>query len=207
MRLDEELAAHVSMLTQTVAGSAAIVDSIVDCLCHCFDAGGKLLLIGNGGSAADAQHVAGEFVNRLTMDRRPLPAVALSTDSSVITCIANDVCYDDVFSRQVEALARPGDVLAGLSTSGRSRNVVGALGVAHGGGVLTLGFTGRTGAAFLAPVCDYVVAVSAEDCALIQEAHEFLWHRMVAAVEERLFGATAGKSTQAQAKTRPGAIT
>lgn len=189
MRLDDELAAHVAALTQTVAGSGEVIDAVIDRLCDCFAAGGKLLLAGNGGSAADAQHIAGEFVNRLAFDRPALAAIALSTDSSVLTCVANDACYERVFARQVEALARPGDVLVGLTTSGRSGNVVEALTCARRTGVLAVGFTGRAGGRLLASVCDHVVAVAADECVLIQEVHEFLWHRIVAAVEARLFGA------------------
>jgi D-sedoheptulose 7-phosphate isomerase len=189
MRLDDELAAHISALTETVAGSAEVTAAIVDRLCHCFAAGGKLLLAGNGGSAADAQHIAGEFVNRLAFDRPALAAIALSTDSSVLTCVANDACYEQVFARQVEALARPGDVLVGLTTSGRSGNIVEALACARRAEVVTIAFTGRAGGRLLAPACDHVVAVATDDCVLIQEAHEFLWHRIVAAIEARLFGA------------------
>jgi len=204
MRLDDELAAHVAALTETIAGSADVIEAVVDCLCGCFDAGGKLLLIGNGGSAADAQHIAGEFVNRLAIDRPALAAIALSTDSSVLTCVANDTSYEQVFSRQVEALAQNGDVLVGLSTSGRSRNIAVALACARRSGVVTIGFTGRTGGRLLAPVCDHVVAVAADDCVLIQEAHEFLWHRIVAAVETRLFVVAPPSERELQATRRPG---
>src|SRR5450756_703073 len=108
MGLDDELAAHVVALTGTVAGSSRAIADIVARLCSCFDQGGKLLLCGNGGSAADAQHIAAEFMNRLRLDRRPLPAIALTTDTSILTCVANDVCYEQVFARQVEALGRTG---------------------------------------------------------------------------------------------------
>ena len=166
--------------------------------------GHKILFFGNGGSAADAQHIAGEFVNRLGFDRPALAAIALSTDSSVLTCVANDACYEQVFSRQVEALAKAGDVLVGLSTSGRSKNVAMALACARRSGVVTVGFTGRTGGRLLSPICDHVVAVAADDCVLIQEAHEFLWHRIVAAVEARLFGAVAPPDGDLQPASRPG---
>ena len=107
MGLDEELAAHVEAVRGTVAGSSAVIADIAARLAICFDRGGKLLICGNGGSAADAQHFAAEFVNRMRLDRRPLPAVALTTDTSVLTSIANDAAYEDVFARQVEALGRP----------------------------------------------------------------------------------------------------
>ena len=110
--------------------------------------GGKILLAGNGGSAADAQHWAAEFVNRFLMDRPPLPAIALTTDSSVLTSIGNDFGYDLVFTKQVQALGRPGDVFVGISTSGNSANVIGALQAARKQGLFTIGLTGDGGGAW-----------------------------------------------------------
>jgi len=188
MRLAQQLDAHVAALSTTIAASVGTIEGMIDGLCSCFSLGGKLMLCGNGGSAADAQHIAGEFVNRLLFDRRPLPALALTTDTSVLTCIANDARYDDVFSRQVEALAKPGDILAGLSTSGGSTNVRAALSVARDMGLCTFGFTGSEGGALLSPLCDFMVPVAATYCAGIQEVHEFIWHFIATAVEERLFG-------------------
>src|SRR5436190_21351811 len=122
MGLDDEMAAHIEAVRGTVAGSAGVIDEIVERICSCFEQKGKLLICGNGGSAADAQHFAAEFMNRFRVDRRPWPAIALSTDTSVLTSIANDASFDDVFARQVEALGRPGDVLIALTTSGGSTN-------------------------------------------------------------------------------------
>jgi D-sedoheptulose 7-phosphate isomerase len=119
MGLDEELAAHVAAIRGTVARSSGIIADIVARLCTCFEQGGKLLVCGNGGSAADAQHLAAEFMNRMRVDRRPWPAIALTTDASVLTSIANDAAYDDVFARQVEALGR-GLGERPLSDQGRS---------------------------------------------------------------------------------------
>jgi D-sedoheptulose 7-phosphate isomerase len=188
MRLDDDLAEHMSMLVKTIADCGSVIHEMVDRLAECFLSGGKLLVCGNGGSAADAQHIAGEFVNKLTMERRPLAALALSTDSSVLTSIANDASYEEVYSRQVEALGRPADILVGLTTSGRSPNVIAALVVAREQGLLTFGFTGSTGGRHIGPLCDLLIAAASDDCARIQEAHEFLWHFLAGSVEERLFG-------------------
>jgi D-sedoheptulose 7-phosphate isomerase len=187
MDLDDELAAHIAALSGTVAGSSRIIADIVARLCACFNQGGKLLICGNGGSAADAQHLAAEFVNRMRFDRRPLPAIALTTDTSVLTSIANDACYDDVFARQVEALGRAGDVLFALSTSGGSANVLAALRAGRQRGMLTVGFTGQSGAERMAPDCDVLLAVASRDCARIQECHEFVYHVIAGMVEQQLF--------------------
>jgi D-sedoheptulose 7-phosphate isomerase len=188
MRLKDELAVHVSALTSTVAETAEVVEAIAECICSCFRSGGKLLLCGNGGSAADAQHIAAEFVNRLHVDRQALPAVALTTDSSILTCVANDSSYDQVFARQVEALGRPGDVLVALSTSGASPSVLAALVAARGRRVLTIGFTGRSGLAHMGALCDHILVASSDDCARIQECHGFLWHVIVGMIEQDMFG-------------------
>jgi D-sedoheptulose 7-phosphate isomerase len=188
MGLDDELAAHVAALAGTVAGSSGIIADIVARLSSCFDQGGKLLICGNGGSAADAQHLAAEFINRMRVDRRPWPAIALTTDTSVLTSIANDAAYDDVFARQVEALGRPGDVLIGMSTSGRSENVLAALSAGRRRGMVTVGFTGEAGAKRMGADCDHLLVVPSHDTARIQECHEFVYHVIAGMVEEQLFG-------------------
>jgi D-sedoheptulose 7-phosphate isomerase len=144
--LDEELATHIEAIRGTVAGSSAVIADIVARLSACFRKGGKLVICGNGGSAADAQHFAAEFMNRVRVDRQPWPAIALTTDTSVLTSIANDASYDEVFARQVEALGRPGDVLIAMSTSGGSANVLTAISVARRRGMITVAFTGESGA-------------------------------------------------------------
>jgi D-sedoheptulose 7-phosphate isomerase len=188
MGLDDELAAHLAAVAGTVAESSAIIEDIAARLAACFDRDGKLLICGNGGSAADAQHLAAEFVNRMRFDHRPLPAIALTTDTSVLTSIANDARYDDVFARQVEALGRPGDVLVAISTSGRSANILAALRAGRRQGMLTVGFTGQAGAETMGPDCDLLLAVPSLDCARIQESHEFVYHVVAGMVERQLFG-------------------
>jgi D-sedoheptulose 7-phosphate isomerase len=186
--LTTELEAHIGALQQTVAENGVEISKIADLIIACFEHGNKLLLGGNGGSAADSQHIAAEFINRYRLDRPALPAIALTTDSSILTCIGNDSCFDNIFSRQVEALALKGDILVAISTSGSSANVLKALEAARLKGVTTIGFTGENGRESMGPLCDYSVAVPSADTARIQECHEFIWHYICGVVEDRLFG-------------------
>lgn len=148
--------------------------------------GRKLLLCGNGGSAADAQHWAGELVSRFNYDRPGLPAIALTTDTSILTAIGNDYGFDRVFSRQVEALGQPGDVLFALSTSGRSRNILAALQAARERGLGTVGFTGAYGGD-MPQFCDLLIRVPSDSTPRIQEGHEVLGHAICALVEAAIF--------------------
>ncbi|MEQ1898877.1 MAG: SIS domain-containing protein [Vicinamibacterales bacterium] len=147
--------------------------------------GNKLLFCGNGGSAADAQHLAAELVGRLVHKRRTLPGLALSANSSALTGIANDFGYDEVFARQVEGLGRSGDILIAISTSGNSLNVIRAVEVAKPIGITTVGLLGRGGGA-LGKLVDVPIVVAAEETARIQEAHIFLGHVMCALIEHGL---------------------
>ena len=147
----------------------------------------KVILFGNGGSAADAQHVAGELVNRLRLEREALPAIALTTDSSVLTSIANDYDYSRVFAHQVEAWAKEGDVVIGISTSGNSANVIEAVKVAREKGAKTVGFTGRDGGK-LAKLVDLVVRVPSNETPRIQESHITIFHIICYLIERELFG-------------------
>ncbi len=149
--------------------------------------GGKILLCGNGGSAADAQHLAAEFVNRFLIDRRPLPALALTTDTSILTAVGNDFGFDLVFAKQVQALGREGDVLLGLSTSGNSPNVVAALEAGRALGMITIGLTGEGGGA-MRGLCDYLLAVPSRRTPLIQEIHITVGHLLCLVTDEILFG-------------------
>lgn len=184
--LDDELAAHLQAIQGTVSGSSAVISEIVARLCACFGQGGKLLICGNGGSAADAQHLAAEFMNRMLIDRNPWPAIALTTDSSVLTSIANDAAYEDIFARQVEALGRPGDILIAISTSGRSGTVLGALIAGRRRRMVTIGFTGASGAERMSQGCDLLLAVPSQETARIQECHEFVYHVIAGMVEKQL---------------------
>ena len=151
-------------------------------------AGGKLMLAGNGGSAADAQHIAGEFLSRLRFDRHPLPAIALTTDSSVLTAIGNDYGYEQLFERQLRGLGRKGDVFIAITTSGKSPNVLAALHAAREIGVVTVGFTGTApGAAAMLPLCHHVLAAPSDDTPLIQQIHITAAHAICEIVERNLF--------------------
>jgi len=149
--------------------------------------GGKILLAGNGGSAADAQHIAGELVVRLNFDRPAIAAIALTTDSSVMTAIGNDFGYEHVFARQVAALARPGDIFVGISTSGNSRNILLALDAAHAASAMTVGFTGQSGGA-MKPRCDICLCAPSPSTPLVQQIHMAAAHAVCETVEHTLFG-------------------
>jgi D-sedoheptulose 7-phosphate isomerase len=152
--------------------------------------GNKLLIAGNGGSAADAQHIAGEFLSRLNFDRNPLPAIALTTDSSVLTAIGNDYGFERTFERQVRGLGKPGDVFIAISTSGRSPNVIAALKAAREGGLTTVGFTGSGAKGSMQPLCDYCLMAPAQETALIQQIHIVAAHAICGLVERTLFQPT-----------------
>jgi D-sedoheptulose 7-phosphate isomerase len=154
-------------------------------MAECLRSGGKILTFGNGGSAADAQHLAGELVGRFLRDRPALAAVALTTDPSVITAVGNDMGYEAVFRRQVEAHGRPGDVAVGISTSGRSANVVEALRVANARGLLTVGMTGGGGGRLEGKV-HYLIDVPSHDTPRIQEVHTMVVHVLCQIIEEAM---------------------
>lgn len=148
--------------------------------------GRKILFCGNGGSAADAQHLAAEFVNRFLMERPPLPALALTTDTSILTAIGNDYGFEQVFLKQVQALGQPGDMLVGISTSGNSPNVVLALKAAREKGMATVGMTGRGGGE-MARICDYLIDVPEKHTPLIQEIHITVGHLLCQLTDHFLF--------------------
>jgi D-sedoheptulose 7-phosphate isomerase len=165
----------------------AAVLAITDRLTATLRAGGKLLLAGNGGSAADAQHIAGEFLSRFKFDRNPLPAIALTTDTSVLTAIGNDYGFEYVFARQVSGLGKKGDAFLAISTSGRSPNVLAALRAARQMGIATIGFTGESGGEMRA-LCDLILAAPSDETALIQQIHITAAHAICGLVEAALFG-------------------
>lgn len=180
--LQQAAAIHTGCMQQSTQ-----IEGIVRLLVETFTQGRKLLLFGNGGSAAQAQHLVAEFVNRMLFDRKALPAIALNTDSSIVTCIANDCDYSQVFSRQIEALGNAGDVAWGLSTSGNSPNVLLAMGTARKQGLSTVGFTGSTGKK-LASVVDHCLMVPDDCTPRIQEVHITAGHIICELVEHELFG-------------------
>jgi D-sedoheptulose 7-phosphate isomerase len=165
------------------------VGRAVDLVADAFTAGRKLLVFGNGGSSADAQHLTAELVGRFAFDRKPLPAIALTTNQAILTAWSNDQSFDDVFARQVEALGAPGDVAWGISTSGTSANVVNALRRARDHGLRTIGMSGESGGE-MASLCDVLLAVpldaAVNSTARIQEVHLVTYHSICAALEARL---------------------
>ena len=158
----------------------------INLVSHAFERGNKLLLFGNGGSAADAQHIAAEFVNRYVIDRPPLPAIALTTDTSILTSISNDAAFQEIFARQIKALGKDGDIVIGLSTSGNSPNVIKAFEVAKEMGIKTVALTGNDGG-MLAKLADVPLIVSSSSTPRIQETHILVGHILCEMVEHQLF--------------------
>ncbi len=156
-----------------------------------FEDGGKLLIFGNGGSAADAQHLAAEFVNRFLINRRPLPALALTTDTSILTAVGNDFSFDLIFVKQIQALAKPEDLALGISTSGASTNVIKGMETAKEMGLRTVAFTGGTKrlGGDLAALCDLTLNVPSDSTPHIQETHLWLEHIVCEIVEQEMFSA------------------
>ena len=163
---------------------------LVEALVTAFQNGKKLMIFGNGGSAADAQHMAAEFVNRFLIDRRPLPAMALTTDSSILTSIGNDFSFDDIFVKQIQALGQAGDIALGISTSGNSPNVVKAIDQARAMGLITAVLTGGHGGKLLG-MADIGLNVPTSFTPHIQEAHLWAEHLVCQLVDEAMFGAPA----------------
>ncbi|MBI3800843.1 MAG: D-sedoheptulose 7-phosphate isomerase [Deltaproteobacteria bacterium] len=186
----DSVAAKQRFLDEYSQGLESAISEIV----HTLKSGGKLLLFGNGGSAADAQHIAAEFVNRYLRERRPLPAIALTTDTSTLTAIANDYGVEDLFAKQIRALGQKGDVAIAISTSGNSANVLRALAVCRELGIHTIGLTGGTGGKMVGLV-DHLLCVSATSVTpRIQETHILIEHVICEMVDEVLFGAESSKS-------------
>lgn len=168
----------------------ARVEAAAEACIHAMKIGNKILLAGNGGSAADAQHIAGEFVSRFAFDRPGLPAIALTTDTSILTAIGNDYGYDKLFARQVQTHAQKGDVFIAYSTSGKSPNVIAALQEAKNSGVVCIGMTGNRGGP-MKELCDHYLDVPSADTPKIQEGHAVLGHILCGLVERALFKAPA----------------
>jgi D-sedoheptulose 7-phosphate isomerase len=180
------------MLTTQDAALLATARAIAAAIIAALRAGNKLLIIGNGGSAADAQHIAAEIVGRYKQDRPAYAAIALTTDTSALTAIANDYGFERVFARQVEGLGRHGDVLLALSTSGRSPNIMAALRSARERGLVTVGFTGAKGEA-LGALCDHLLVAPSDDTPVIQQIHLTIAHGICDQIEQTLMRETARK--------------
>ncbi len=184
-------------ILNAIAADSALHDTLgaaAEATAAALKSGRKLMAAGNGGSAADAQHLVAEFVSRLVEDRPAMRAVALTTDTSILTAIGNDYGYQKVFSRQLEALGQPGDVFMAISTSGTSPNVLCALEQARAQGIVTIGLTGSTGGR-MPPLCDYCLRMPSDVTMYIQQAHLAVEHIFCALVESHYFGrGAAGKA-------------
>lgn len=188
--MQQQIGAHFKGHLEAISAMSEQLSSRIEdaarLLCQTLQAGGKILIAGNGGSAADAQHFAAELVGRFLMERRALPALALTTDSSILTAVGNDYGFEQIFSRQVEALAAPGDLVVGISTSGNSENVCRALAAAHNADCRTLALIGGQGGR-LAAQAELALLVPASHTPHIQEGHLLLIHLLCDLVERQLF--------------------
>jgi D-sedoheptulose 7-phosphate isomerase len=185
-RIEDSIAVKQRLLRHTEI-CAEVAENII----RAFRRGNKVLLFGNGGSAADAQHIAAEFVGRYYLDRPALPAQALTVNTSSLTAIGNDYAYDQIFARQIEAFGQAGDVAIGISTSGNSRNVIEALRAAKRKDIVAVGMTGESGGQLKAEV-DYCICVPSRDTPRIQEAHILVGHILSELVEQAIFGGSNG---------------
>ncbi|HEK20283.1 MULTISPECIES: D-sedoheptulose 7-phosphate isomerase [unclassified Mucilaginibacter] len=179
----EELYEHQQTLQKVIETLTGDIEYACKMICACVQHGNKVLIAGNGGSAADAQHIAAELSGRFVKERRALPGIALTVDTSALTAIANDYGYDHVFSRQVEALARPGDLFIGISTSGNSKGILNAFASAAKAGCKTLGLSGRDGGK-MNGICELNIVVPADVTARIQEMHILIGHILCKAVDD-----------------------
>ena len=170
------------LIKETGESKAIIIKSISEAIINCYKNNNKLLIAGNGGSAADAQHIAGELVNTFYKKRKALSAIALTTDSSVITAQSNDYSYDYIFERQVEAHGKPGDIFMAITTSGNSKNLIYAAKKAKEIGLTTIGLLGKNGGE-IRNFCEYQIIVPSNDTARIQEAHHVIYHTICEIVE------------------------
>lgn len=188
----KQLQEHRTMMERIEQELSSDIARLATRLIETFTIGNKLLIMGNGGSAADAQHFAGEIVSRFRIERPGLPAIALSTDSSIVTAIGNDYGFERIFSRQVEALASPGDAVIGISTSGNSGNVQKALETARAAGCTTIGLLGRDGGS-IKDLCDISLIMPSNDTPRIQEGHITVIHILCDLIEQGMFGSLAGR--------------
>jgi len=185
-RIETELKASIQAKQEVLRSLVPQIEKAARLMVHALGAGHKVMFFGNGGSAADAQHLAAELISRFLLERQSLPAIALTTDTSIITAIGNDYSFDNIFARQIEGLAQKGDIAFGLSTSGNSRNVVAALEKAKQLGCVTIGLTGPGGR--IGELADLALKVPSKETPRIQESHITIGHILCGLVEEELCG-------------------
>lgn len=184
--VDKFVSESLSVKTKFFAENREKITEVAERIAHCLRSGCKVLLFGNGGSAADAQHMAAELVGRFSKDRAPLAAVSLATDTSILTAVGNDHGYDKIFSRQIEALGKPGDTVIAISTSGNSPSVLEAIDMAHSKDLFTVGFTGESGGKMKGHV-DVLFQVPSSNTPRIQETHIVLGHIVCELVDRHLY--------------------
>lgn len=184
-RINESIAVKQALLND--AGMIQTIDKAINAIIHCFKSGNSLYLCGNGGSAADAQHIAAELSGRFYLNRPPLPAESFTVNTSYLTAVSNDFSFDEIYSRLTQAHCHPGDILIGISTSGNSGNIIRALSMARDSGVTTIALTGNNGGE-LKNIADYCIIVPSKDTPRIQEAHILIGHIICEAVESSIFG-------------------
>lgn len=185
-RVRQQFEEHIALVQQVINEQSTAIARMAELLIDCYKRGNKAVFCGNGGSAADAQHLAAELVGRYLIDRPALPALALHTDTSVVTAIANDYAYEQIFSRQAEVHLQPGDVLVALTTSGASPNIVEAAKVARRKGCTVLGLLGGEGGTVL-PLCDIALVVPVQQSYLIQEVYMVVGHWLCDMIEQAMF--------------------
>ena len=183
--ISSALDSHLSIMERNVVENKKLIFDFVDKLCNCVLQGGKILWCGNGGSAAESQHMSAELMGRFNFDRDPISSIALTTDTSYITAVGNDLDYSEIFARQIQGLANKVDVLVLMSTSGNSRNIIKAATTANSMGVLTLAMLGRDGGQ-VAELCDLKIIVDSSDTPRIQEVHQFMGHIICDLLEQKL---------------------
>jgi D-sedoheptulose 7-phosphate isomerase len=183
--IEQRLYEHIAMVQKMIRSEAGKIDKAARLTAECLARGGGVYIFGNGGSAADAQHFAGELAGKYLQERKPLNVRALTVDSSVLTAIGNDYGFEGIFARQVRAHARKEDVLIGISTSGKSENVIRALQAGREIGTTNIGMTGGNGVQHMEGLCDALIVVQSIDTPRIQEGHEFAYHLICELVEKR----------------------
>ncbi|HSW70582.1 MAG TPA: D-sedoheptulose 7-phosphate isomerase [Gammaproteobacteria bacterium] len=199
--IKQELQKTRELVSEMIVHEALLqtAEQIANCCVHSLKQGGKVLFAGNGGSAADSQHLAAELVCRLSYNRPAIAAMALTTDTSALTAIANDFSFEYLFARQVEALGRAGDILIGISTSGQSANILRALEAARSKGLIPIGFSGQA-APKMRERCDFVLNIPSSETPKIQEGHIIVGHIICAVIEDLLYGAEYNSSKVEQFK-------
>ena len=176
---------HLVVINKVLTSDASTIKLLGELLANCLEKNGTIFWCGNGGSASDSQHLAAELVGRFRNDRRALKSIALTTDTSILTSVGNDYGFDQIFSRQLQALGSPGDILIGISTSGNSRNILNAFKVASDLGITSIALTGKDGG-IANKISDYSIIVNSESTARIQEAHILIGHILCEIIEEQL---------------------